>query len=218
MRTRTRAIVAIFVALIVAFSSFSIFYSDYERKVNKTMTITFNSVSKNYSLPLYNNTSGTMFTITFNITGFPGGTIDLQPNIVLCSSMTPSNYSTNQSLSNLNYYGITFGASSLFVKNNSNSVIGGQCGWLVQNNTRIGASGPLIEWNNNGIWSPGAGSTVLPSGNFQVTEKVFFTSFQPSRAALNVTYASAWVSLLSLNINAIVRTGTDFTISDVSLS
>ena len=99
MRTRTRAIVAIFVALIVAFSSFSIFYFDYERKVNKTMTITFNSASKNYSLPLYNNSSGTMFTITFNITGFPGGTIDLQPNIVLCSSMTPSNYPTNQSFS-----------------------------------------------------------------------------------------------------------------------
>lgn len=217
MKTRSLALIAIFVALIVTFSS-SMFYFDYEKKVDKTMTITFTSDFENYSVPVYNNSSGTMFTIIFNITGFPGGSINLQPNIVLCSSVAPDNYSINESLSNSIYYGISFSASSLFVKNNPSSVIGGKYGWLVQNNTRCSASGPLIEWNNNGIWSPCAGSIVLPHGNFQVTEKVFFISFQPSQSALNVKYARAWVKLLSLNINAVIRAGTGFTISDVSLS
>lgn len=215
MKTRNLALIAIFVALIVTVSS-TIFYFDYERKVDKTMSITFTSDFENYSVPVYNNSSGTMFTITFNITRFPGGSINLQPNIVLCSRVTPANYSLN--LSNNNYYGIYFCASSLFVTNNPSSVVGGQSGWLVQNNSRMGASGPLIEWNNNGIWSPGAGSIVLSHGNFQVTEKVFFTSFQPSQSALNVKYARSWVKLLSMNINALIRAGTGFTISDISLS
>ncbi|MGC8514554.1 MAG: hypothetical protein ACP5OC_00265 [Thermoplasmata archaeon] len=216
MKKKTLVIGSMLVALIVIISSFSIFYFDYERKVDKTISFSFNSDSVNYSVPVYNNCSGTMFTISFNITGFPGGTIDLQPNFVLCSRMTPANYSLNASLSNNSYYGITFTASSLFVKSNQTS--GEQYGWLVENNTRFSARGPSIEWNNSGIWSPSAGSLVLPPGNFKVTEKVFFISLQPSQSVLNVKYARAWVKVLSMDINAIIRTGTDFTISDISLS
>ena len=60
----------------------------------------------------------------------------------------------------------------------------------------------MIEWRHgpSTFRVDDPGSIVLPHGNFQVTEKLFFISFQPSQSALNVKYARAWVKLLSLNI------------------
>ena len=218
MKTKTFVIGSILVVLIVVISSFSVFYIANDMKTEKTASVPLPSALQNYSVPVSNNSSGVMFTITFKLNGFPGGAVNLCPNVVLYSQTIPNNFATNSSLSNLSAYFIAFWSSSLFVRYNQSASSNEQYGWLVQNNTSQSASGPIIQWNNNGIWGIGAGRVVLPSGNFQVTDKVFFKSVQPAQAQLNVTYAKAWVELQSLVLNAVIRSGTGFTISDISLS
>ncbi len=218
---RIYTIAAVAVVLIVVFSAYSIFYHNSQSKVEKNISVPFPSIHYNYTVDPFNNTSGTMFTITFNITDFPGGSVELVPNVVIHSAYLPDNYAKTSSIFNLtrnSSYGISFTSSSLFVKTNKSLLYSGQeYGWTVQNGTLISAGGSVLQWNNNGIWPISPGKLVLPSGNYSVTDKVWFTSLQPSQAQLNVTYAHAWVNLYSLELNAWISPDSSLTLSNTAV-
>lgn len=221
-RSRIYAIAAVAVVLIVVLSAFSFFYYDSHRKVEKEIIVPLPSNYVNYSVDPFSNASGTMFRVAFNITDFPGGTVELVPNVAIYSKYTPDSYAKNSSIFNLTRnesYGIGFTSSSIFVKTNKSLLYSGmEYGWAVQNGTMITAGGSVLQFNNNGIWPVEPGKLTLPSGNYSVIDKVWFTSVHPSHAELNVTYANAWVNLHSLELGAWIAPDGSLNVGNAAVS
>ena len=215
-------IVAVAAVLVVALSGYSIIHFYSQRNVEKITDLSLPSVYENYTVDPFNNTSGTMFTVTFNLSGFPGGTVELTPNVVLYSTHLPDSYAKNSSIFNLTRdgsYGIGFTSTSSFAKTNQSRVYSGQEDvWLIQNESSFSAAGSVLQWNDSGIWSIDSGKLLLPPGTYSVTSTIWFMSLQPSQEQLNLTYADAWVSLYSFQVSAWISPGSSFTLSNADVT
>ena len=216
------AIVAVAAVLVVAFSGYSIFHFYSQRNVEKITDLPLPSIYENYTIDPFINTSGVMFTVTFNLSDFPGGTIELTPNIVLYSTHLPDSYAKNSSMFNLTKtgsYGIGFTSTSSFAKTNQSRVYSGQEDvWLIQNESSFSAAGSVLQWNDSGIWSIDSGKLQLPPGTYSVTSSVRFMSLQPTQEQLNLTYADAWVTLYSFQVSTWISPGSSFTLSEANVT
>ena len=221
-RPKVYTIVVVAAVLAVAFSGYSIFHFYSQKNAEKVTDLSLHSIYENYTVDPFVNTSGVMFTVTFNLSDFPGGTIELTPNIVLYSTHLPDSYAKNSSMFNLTRngsYGIDFTSTSSFAKTNHSRVYSGQEDvWLIQNESSFSAAGSVLQWNDSGIWSIDSGKLLLPPGTYSVTSRIWFMSLQPTQEQLNLTYADAWVSLYSFQVSAWISHGSSFTLSEANVT
>jgi len=213
-KSRIYTIAAVVVVLIVVLSAFSISYYYSHRTVERKTIVSLPLMDENFTLDPFNNTSGMLFTVTFNLTGFPGGTVDLVSECMIHSIYLPDTYSENSTIFNMgknSSYGIRVSSSSLFLETPL-----AEYGWIAGNTSLFYTGGPVLEWNNQGLWS-WSGKLALPPGNYTVSDKLWYVSAEPSQAQLNVTHANSWVNLVSVELDAWINSGS-LTVSEVAVS
>ncbi len=202
-RSSVAAVFFVVAAIIVAVVAAD-FFMFISQQFPKEATAAIPGSSHSFSLDPFNNTSGTMFTLSMTLSDYRGGLLTLDTVIAIKSTYFPATPAENVTLFRLTQgtpYAVAFFpvVTATTLGRNTGS---GHSRISNSNTSSLVAGGPVLIWTAGSDWVVPMTSMDLPAGSYSISYQLMFTSIEPGQSALNVTSAASSVRLVDLQASS----------------